>query len=193
MREGSEPQHGNAYNIFILVLTIFSLVIMGLLILPLDADTLDLLRVYDNVICVVFLIDFALNLRQATLEARVLLPTSRLAGPDRIDPQPWHPALHRPVPARSAQPAGPDHAPAARREEEGADRGRRQESRPVRAVHHRPVGDDRDDGLERARAAVRVKGGRQHPDRRRRAVVGAGDDHHRRLRRLLSRSRHSVG
>ena len=65
MREGSEPQHGNAYNIFILVLTIFSLIIMGLLILPLDVDTLDLLRVYDNIICVVFLIDFSLNLMQA--------------------------------------------------------------------------------------------------------------------------------
>ncbi len=65
VREGSEPQHGNAYNIFILVLTIFSLIIMGLLILPLDSDTLELLRVYDNIICVVFLIDFALNLRQA--------------------------------------------------------------------------------------------------------------------------------
>jgi voltage-gated potassium channel len=56
-----QPQHGNAYNIFILVLTIASLVVMVLLILPLDEDTLDLLRLYDNLICVVFLIDFAWN------------------------------------------------------------------------------------------------------------------------------------
>ena len=55
-------EHGNAYNIFILVLTIMSLGIMGLLLLPLDAATLQVLLVYDNVICVIFLIDFALNL-----------------------------------------------------------------------------------------------------------------------------------
>jgi voltage-gated potassium channel len=56
------PQHSNAYNIFILVLTILSLGIMVLLILPLDEETLGLLRVYDNLICIVFLIDFAGNL-----------------------------------------------------------------------------------------------------------------------------------
>ena len=36
-------EHGNAYNIFILVLTLFSLAVMVLLLLPLDPDTLDLL------------------------------------------------------------------------------------------------------------------------------------------------------
>ena len=56
-------QHGNAYNIFILVLTIFSLVAMALLVLPiLREDTRQLLMVYDNVICLVFLGDFAYNL-----------------------------------------------------------------------------------------------------------------------------------
>jgi voltage-gated potassium channel len=55
-------EHGNAYNIFILVLTIFSLAIMVLLILPLDPDTRDLLTVYDNAICLIFLGDFAMNL-----------------------------------------------------------------------------------------------------------------------------------
>lgn len=54
--------HGNAYGIFILVLTIMSLVIMGLLLLPLTDATLEALRLYDNVICVVFLIDFGYNL-----------------------------------------------------------------------------------------------------------------------------------
>jgi voltage-gated potassium channel len=54
--------HGNAYNIFILVLTLFSLAVMVLLVLPLDPDTLTLLRVYDNAICVIFLIDFVFNL-----------------------------------------------------------------------------------------------------------------------------------
>ncbi len=55
-------KHGNAYNIFILVLTIYSLVLMVLLILPLDDDTHQLINLYDNAICVIFLIDFAYNL-----------------------------------------------------------------------------------------------------------------------------------
>ena len=53
--------HGNAYNIFILVLTVASLVLMVLLLLPLSPATLDLLRAYDNAICVVFLVDFGLS------------------------------------------------------------------------------------------------------------------------------------
>jgi voltage-gated potassium channel len=55
-------EHGNSYNIFILVLTLFSLAIMAVLLLPLDDDTRQLLTLYDNVICVIFLGDFALNL-----------------------------------------------------------------------------------------------------------------------------------
>ncbi|HEY4189636.1 MAG TPA: ion transporter [Candidatus Limnocylindrales bacterium] len=56
-------RHGNAYNIFILVLTLFSLAIMVLLVVPgIDPETKSLLLVYDNVACVIFLIDFAYNL-----------------------------------------------------------------------------------------------------------------------------------
>ncbi len=55
-------QHGHAYDIFILVLTVLSLAIMVLLLLPFDQATLDLLTAYDNFICVVFLIDFFGNL-----------------------------------------------------------------------------------------------------------------------------------
>jgi len=55
-------EHGNAYNIFILVLTIGSLVVMALLLLPVDDNTRQLLTVYDNAICVVFLGDFAYNI-----------------------------------------------------------------------------------------------------------------------------------
>src|SRR6478735_9282192 len=55
-------EHGNAYNIFILVLTIFSLVLMVYLLLPLDPQTRILATAYDNLICVVFLIDFGMNL-----------------------------------------------------------------------------------------------------------------------------------
>ena len=55
-------RHSNSYDIFILVLTIFSLAIMALLLLPLGEATLTALSVFDNVICVVFLVDFAINL-----------------------------------------------------------------------------------------------------------------------------------
>src|SRR5687768_12618596 len=49
-------EHGNAYNIFILVLTIFSLALMALQLLPLDPETRVLVTFYDNAICVIFLI-----------------------------------------------------------------------------------------------------------------------------------------
>jgi voltage-gated potassium channel len=63
-----EPElrvHGNAYNIFILVLTVFSLVIMVGLILPFNQETHDLLFVYDNVIALIFLGDFIFNITGA--------------------------------------------------------------------------------------------------------------------------------
>ncbi len=55
-------EHGNAYNIFILVLTLASLAIMVLLVLPIPQVERDLLTVYDNLICVIFLADFGFNL-----------------------------------------------------------------------------------------------------------------------------------
>jgi voltage-gated potassium channel len=59
-------EHGNAYNIFILVLTVFSLAVMVLLLLPLSQPTRDLLLLYDNVVCLIFLGDFAYNLSGST-------------------------------------------------------------------------------------------------------------------------------
>ena len=59
------PPRSHAYSIFILVLTIMSLAIMVLLLLPLDEQTIQVLTVYDNLACVVFLIDFATNFRRA--------------------------------------------------------------------------------------------------------------------------------
>ena len=56
------PEHSNSYNIFMLVLTVLSLGIMACLLLPLSQPTLDVLVVYDNVVCIVFLADFAMNL-----------------------------------------------------------------------------------------------------------------------------------
>jgi voltage-gated potassium channel len=58
--------HSNAYNIFILVLTVISLIIMVAMFLPLADSTIGLLQVYDNLICVIFLVDFFLNLKAAS-------------------------------------------------------------------------------------------------------------------------------
>lgn len=60
MSKGSK--HSNAYELFILVLTVLSLAIMVVLLLPLSDATTHLLLVYDNAICVVFLVDFFGNL-----------------------------------------------------------------------------------------------------------------------------------
>ena len=57
----------NAYQIFILVLTVLSLAVMAVMLLPTLSDaTYKMLGIYDNVICVIFLIDFFLNLRGAS-------------------------------------------------------------------------------------------------------------------------------
>ena len=64
-REAVLRVHGNSYNIFILVLTVYSLVLMGVLLLPLDEATRSLVNLYDNAICVIFLIDFAYNVTGA--------------------------------------------------------------------------------------------------------------------------------
>lgn len=55
-------KRSNSYNIFILVLTVLSLAIMVVMLLPLSPQTIELLRVYDNLVCVIFLIDFAYSL-----------------------------------------------------------------------------------------------------------------------------------
>jgi voltage-gated potassium channel len=65
--------HSNAYNIFILVLTIVSLVIMVALLLPFAPATLQLLSFYDNLVCVIFLADFFLSLLRARRKADYFL------------------------------------------------------------------------------------------------------------------------
>ena len=69
-RPTSPRQQSHAYNIFILILTVISLVIMVVMLLPLDDGTLGLLRFYDNLICLIFLLDFALSLRAAQDKSR---------------------------------------------------------------------------------------------------------------------------
>jgi voltage-gated potassium channel len=58
----STRQHSNAYNIFVLVLTVLSLAIMVVMLLPLSDQTIVLLQAYDNLMCFIFLIDFIVNL-----------------------------------------------------------------------------------------------------------------------------------
>lgn len=58
-------QHGNPYNIFILVLTILSLGIMATLLLPVSEETRSALLMYDNIACLIFLGDFFYNLKGA--------------------------------------------------------------------------------------------------------------------------------
>jgi voltage-gated potassium channel len=56
----------NAYSLFIFVLTVLSLLIMVALVLPrLSEATKFLLNVYDNIICLVFLADFAWRMWRA--------------------------------------------------------------------------------------------------------------------------------
>jgi voltage-gated potassium channel len=66
-------RHSNAYNIFILILTIISLVIMVIMMLPLDDATIRLLQFYDNLICVIFLVDFFLALSSAPKKSDYLI------------------------------------------------------------------------------------------------------------------------
>jgi len=64
--EAASPHpRSNAYNIFILVLTVLSLVVMVVMLLPLSEATLQLLSYYDTLICIIFLVDFFHNLFRA--------------------------------------------------------------------------------------------------------------------------------
>ncbi|HUL85011.1 MAG TPA: ion transporter [Actinomycetota bacterium] len=62
----ARPRFSNAYELFILVLTVLSLVIMVGLVAHRTKDaTWTLLNAYDNIICFVFLGDFVARLRHA--------------------------------------------------------------------------------------------------------------------------------
>ena len=64
--QGQQKKRSNAYELFILLLTILSLTIMAALVLPtLSPATTKLLEIYDNLICFVFLFDFGLRMTQA--------------------------------------------------------------------------------------------------------------------------------
>jgi voltage-gated potassium channel len=61
----SPKQHSNSYNIFILVLTVLSLAVMAAMLFPISEETRHLLTIYDNMICIIFLVDFFLALKAA--------------------------------------------------------------------------------------------------------------------------------
>jgi voltage-gated potassium channel len=65
METAPSHRHSRAYNLFIFVLTVISLIIMVVMLLPLNEATIGLLQVYDNLICAIFLIDFLINLLAA--------------------------------------------------------------------------------------------------------------------------------
>jgi voltage-gated potassium channel len=67
------PEQSHAYDLFILVLTVFSLALMVLLILPISGQTRELVTFYDNIICLIFLFDFFLNLFTAPSKREYLI------------------------------------------------------------------------------------------------------------------------
>ena len=178
--------HGNAYNLFILLLTVFSLAVMVLLVLPLDQQTHQLLYFYDNAVCVDLPAGLRLQHHRLAAEAPVLHQPARLARPAGLDPGLRLLPAQRVAAARPPEPAGPDHAPAARQRAQGARPRHGREPRAVRDVHHDPRRGRPSSRVEHPRAPVRGPlARRQHRHRRRRAVVGIRHDHHGRLRRLL--------
>ena len=60
----AQPE-SHAYDLFILVLTLLSLLVMVGIFVPTSDATTQLLEAYDNMICVVFLIDFGLRIVRA--------------------------------------------------------------------------------------------------------------------------------
>jgi voltage-gated potassium channel len=67
MGRRNDGRESSAYELFILVLTIVSLIVMVVMLLPLDDSVIGVLQFYDNLICVIFLIDFAVRLRRASV------------------------------------------------------------------------------------------------------------------------------
>jgi voltage-gated potassium channel len=70
----STQPKSNSYTIFIFVLTIISLAVMVVTLLPgLSEETVKVLSFYDNLICFIFLIDFFNNLKNAPKKSDYLI------------------------------------------------------------------------------------------------------------------------
>ena len=114
----AEPTRSNAYDLFILVLTVLSLVIMLGLVLPwLNDATKKLLNIYDNLICLVFLYDFAWNFSNAHPRRDYFVGRRGWLDLLGLDPQLRLLPLHGAVPARATEPADADHSADARQEQ----------------------------------------------------------------------------
>ena len=63
----AKPRLSNSYELFILLLTVLSLLTMVALLLPwLAPPTVKLLEIYDGILCLVFLFDFGLRMKRAS-------------------------------------------------------------------------------------------------------------------------------
>ena len=177
--------HSNAYNIFILVLTIFSLTVMALLLLPVTPEEHELLHGLQQ--CLLHHLPHRLRDQRARrqAEAGVSRRQAWLARPAGIDPGLRAVPRRRAVAALPDQPAHSDHPPHARTGGQGPGPGRAPEPQPVRDLHHDPGGRDRALHGEHPCAPVRKPRRREHQDRRRCPLVGHRDPHDRRLWRLL--------
>ena len=170
--------HGSSYELFILALSVLSILNLVLLLLPIGSDVKQIVFIVDAGLTLIFLSDFLLRLFSARVEVRLLLPRSRLARP----------AGEPPGAADSSASSGCSGWASSCGEEGGR-----------RVV--RDVWKNRAEGglllvalfgiltLEFGGMLVLVLrdpgAEREHPHRRRVAVVGARDHHHGRIRRLL--------
>ena len=178
---------GNAYNIFILVLTIFSLVIMVLLLLPVTPAEHDLLTLYDNVVCVIFLIDFAMNLARCEAQSGYFIGQRGWLDLLGSIPSFGFIPLHRRCSAwlaSAAWPGSPDCCAArpARTSSWTCSRTAASTRRSSRSCWPGSCSAPAASSCSSSRAGSPDA---QHHDRRRGDLVGARDDHHGRLRRLL--------
>ena len=153
-------QHSNAYDLFILVLTILSLGVMVGVLLPLNEETLIGPPVLRQPHLRHLPHRFHRQHHPGQAQARVLDRSSRLAGPHRLDPHPGHLPHRRAAASGPPQPAGARQPDAQGQRPSGAHRRRHQEPGPVRHLHHPAHDGDRAHGVERARPPVRVQGPR---------------------------------
>ena len=179
-------EHGNAYNIFILVLTIFSLAIMVLLFLPLTQAERDLLTLYDNAVCVVFLIDFAINLAGSKPKRAYFI--GQRGWLDLLGSIPSFGVFQFGALFRLARLSRLARITRLLRGQAGKDlvldvlENRGQYATFITVLLAGIVLSVGEHPRPRVREPVAR---RQHHDRRRGDLVGPRDDHHRRLRRLL--------
>ena len=177
----------NAYELFILVLTVYSLLIMVALVLPdISASTRQLLGVYDNGICLVFLGDFTLRLVRAPSKRDLLLPAER-GWLDLLGSIPSFGFFRFSALFRLARLSRLARITRLFRGQRKNDRARhREQPGTVRRLRDVPDRVPRAVDLVGARAPAREQlTGRQHHHRWRLAVVVGGHPHHRRVRRLL--------